>query len=554
MLLKNVTFLTKSINLANDRTQDGSNVITILTGNNSSGKSRILQTICSTFIHYCTNSIDYYSLKDITNLSYLEQLDNLTYTEGDDFYSLSIDTSPVKQTFITDNNKSMTFASKHPYHEATLLESNVLYDKKLIDVFKTDFLNRIKNQKIKFKPNKNGEICSSIKLPNKILAVTGSPYDKFPFKDSYSCDVMPSLYFYLGSRGKERTGPGKNKGYLGYKFDQIGSSFIKLLLKPKREYFDFSKMLEFLNISNSFTMKLIFRDTFHLTDLNQERIINLIESANFCKRKDTIATTYENKNEHEKKELSIKILEAIKLIGGEELNKFDAYIKPINILYKVDLSKSPSDKRRLDSLDLLTDYGLIELEDIIFSKPEKKQNFLLSQASSGELSLLFTMSSIASVIENGSLILIDEPEISLHPKWQIDFLPLLSEIFSNYKSCHFIIATHSPTLISSVQDNDAYIVSIEDNESILTSSAHYHNRSVDFQLAEVFDSPGNNNEYLLSQVIETLDKLCKFNEFDDKFLNKANWLLSFEKKVKNGDKVKTLLDILKKTLQEFDVK
>lgn len=554
MLLKNITFLTKSVNLANDRTQDGSNVITILTGNNSSGKSRIFQTICSTFIHFETNDRSAYNLKDVTNLSNLEQFDNLSYNQGDDYYSISLVNTPIKTTFRIDHNKTMTFVSTHPYNDATLLESENLDDEELIEHFKICFLDDIKHQVQKLNSNKNGEPCSSLKMPNRILAVTGSPYDKFPFKDSYSFEDLPSSYVYLGSRGKERAGHRRNKGYLGYKFDQIGSSFIKLLLKPKREHFDFSKMLEFLNISNSFTMKLILSETFHLTDLNQEKIISLIESANHFKQNDSIATAYENKNEYEKNELSLKIIEAIKLIGGDELNKFDAYTKPIKTLYNVDLRKFSSDKSRLDSLDLLTDFGLIELEDIIFNKPEQNQEFLLSQASSGELSLLFTMSSIASAIEDGSLILIDEPEISLHPKWQMEFLPLLSEIFSNYKSCHFIIATHSPNLISSVQDHDAYIVNTEENEAVLMPSANYHNRSVDFQLAEVFDSPGNNNEYLLSQVIETLDKLCKFNDFDEKSMHKANWLLNFEKRIKNGDKVKTLLGILKKTLQEFDIK
>jgi hypothetical protein len=64
----------------------------------------------------------------------------------------------------------------------------------------------------------------------------------------------------------------------------------------------------------------------------------------------------------------------------------------------------------------------------------------------------------------------------------------------------------------------------------------------------VFNAPGNNNEYLLSQVIEVLDSLCKSNKFNGDSLYKAKWLLTFESKLEDGDKVKVLLQILKQTM------
>jgi hypothetical protein len=149
--------------------------------------------------------------------------------------------------------------------------------------------------------------------------------------------------------------------------------------------------------------------------------------------------------------------------------------------------------------------------------------------------------------------LIDEPELSLHPEWQLNFLSLLTDIFSNYKNCHFIIATHSPNIISSIPDNNAYIVSIDGDDAKLMPSKMYHNRSADFQLASVFNAPGNNNEYLLSQVIEILDVLCKSNEVDEETINRAKWLLTFENKLEDGDKVKILLQILKKTMGALDI-
>ena len=46
-----------------------------------------------------------------------------------------------------------------------------------------------------------------------------------------------------------------------------------------------------------------------------------------------------------------------------------------------------------------------------------------------------------------SLYLLDEPENSLSPKFQIELIQLISEL-SRFFKCQFIIATHSPFLLS----------------------------------------------------------------------------------------------------------
>ncbi|MDQ9130088.1 AAA family ATPase [Serratia fonticola] len=550
MLLTNVTSLGKSVNLADKQAHEDSNVVTILMGNNSSGKSRIFQTICSAFIRTSHNDMNAYNLKNIINLSDIELFDSLSYTQDGDLNSFYRVNFPIFQKYDLSNGAFITLTSVYPYEQAIRNHVHNVDDESLIESITSMFLQEVKNYSSRFQFKKNGEICNSLKIPNKVLAVTGSPYDKFPFARSYSGVHNLSPYVYLGAREKERAGYRRNQGYLSYKFDQLGASFIKLLLKPKQEYFDFSKVLNFLKISSSFTLKLYFSDRVGASDLTQEKILDLVRSIIFFKGKDHEAII----NEIDKDELSKRLLEAVRYIGGEELEKNVHQHNPIEILCQIDLTKGVNDKLRLNSLELLSEYGLIELEDVIFSKLESKQDFLLSQASSGELSLLFTMSSIAGEIQNGSLILIDEPEISLHPKWQLNFLSLLTDVFSSYKSCHFIIATHSPNIISSLPNDDAYIVNLETNEAKLMHSEMYHNRSVDFQLARVFDSPGNNNEYLLSQVIEVLDKLCKSEELDSESFHRAKWLLTFENKVGDDDKVKILLKILKQTMEALKIK
>lgn len=549
MLLRNITVLGKSINLAEQPINDDSNVVTILMGSNGSGKSRIFQAISSSFIRAHHESMITHHLNEIVNTSDLEQFESLSYTYDGDLYSIFSNRETFYQRYDFKENGFVTISSEYPYKQATIHHKHNMDSDYSLDDLIAIFLDHAKHQSYPLGFIKNGLRSNTLKLPNKVLAVTGSPYDKFPFTINNFNQQSPSPYVYLGARQARHASYMRERGYLSYKFDQLGASFIKLLLKPKQEYFDFSKMLDFLNISNSFTLKLFLSERIRANELNQDSILDLVRSVRFFKNKDHEIINngmFENN-------LSQKLFEAIKYIGGDALKNND-YFRPIEISCKVDLTEEDNDKRRLSSLELLSEYDLIELDDVVFSKLGSRKEFLLSQASSGELSLLFAMSSIAGEIQDGSLILIDEPEISLHPKWQLSFLSLLVDIFSNYKSCHFIIATHSPNIVSSIPDENAFIVNIETEKTQLEPSEKYHNRSADFQLASIFNAPGNNNEYLLSQVIEVLDSICKSNQIDEMLLHKSRWLLSFENMMDDGDKVKVLLNVLKKTLEALKIK
>ena len=63
--------------------------------------------------------------------------------------------------------------------------------------------------------------------------------------------------------------------------------------------------------------------------------------------------------------------------------------------------------------------------------------------SNGQTSLEF----FDKELKEGSLYLLDEPENSLSPKFQIELIQLIRELSRFYK-CQFIIATHSPFLLS----------------------------------------------------------------------------------------------------------
>ena len=94
------------------------------------------------------------------------------------------------------------------------------------------------------------------------------------------------------------------------------------------------------------------------------------------------------------------------------------------------------------------------------------QELIINQLSDGEKCLLAMVGDLARrlAIANPSLpdplqgsgvVLIDEIELHLHPKWQREIIPALTRTFPN---CQFIVTTHSPQVISDVKPDSIYIL------------------------------------------------------------------------------------------------
>ncbi|MEG4025494.1 AAA family ATPase [Microcoleus sp. S13C4] len=85
--------------------------------------------------------------------------------------------------------------------------------------------------------------------------------------------------------------------------------------------------------------------------------------------------------------------------------------------------------------------------EIILLKIQENTRFSLHQASSGEKEILnFLLGIFAFNIKNG-LIIVDEPEVHLHPKWQSLLLDLFFDL-ANLTQNQFIFSTHSPIFIN----------------------------------------------------------------------------------------------------------
>lgn len=94
------------------------------------------------------------------------------------------------------------------------------------------------------------------------------------------------------------------------------------------------------------------------------------------------------------------------------------------------------------------------------------EELIVNQLSDGEKCLLAMVGDLArrlaianpgleNPLQGAGVVLIDEIELHLHPKWQREIIPALTRTFPN---CQFIVTTHSPQVISEVKPEGIHIL------------------------------------------------------------------------------------------------
>lgn len=89
----------------------------------------------------------------------------------------------------------------------------------------------------------------------------------------------------------------------------------------------------------------------------------------------------------------------------------------------------------------------------------------LDTFSTGEKQIIYRVGHLLKDLENldGALILIDEPETSLHPKWQKKYVQFLMDVFTGL-DIQFVIATHSPYILQGLRDGKSICYKIDRNK------------------------------------------------------------------------------------------
>lgn len=133
--------------------------------------------------------------------------------------------------------------------------------------------------------------------------------------------------------------------------------------------------------------------------------------------------------------------------------------------FEIDLKSDGEDHETIyNFLNTVRRVGLIRDSELELFRLAESAPYSFSSASSGETQLLYGFSNILRYARNESIILIDEPETSLHPAWQIRYVSLLKKSLASIKNCHLIIASHSHFILSDLDEDNSSLHIFTKNE------------------------------------------------------------------------------------------
>lgn len=209
-----------------------------------------------------------------------------------------------------------------------------------------------------------------------------------------------------------------------------------------------------------------------------------------------IPATTENIDEIEIADYYIKLAEKLDSFK-KALNEIQSFIT--NIFSTLNLSFTPS---RIDYKNKK-----------VFFKNEAGEEFEINSLSTGEKTLLSKVLHLYMDEIKDTVILIDEPELSLHPSWQNRILSLY-ENFAKEKNCQIILATHSPHIIGSAKNEYIRLLTFNDEKQIeVIDELTSYGRDIAWVLEEVMGAEYTREKAIVSQLKE-IEKLLDDEKYE----------------------------------------
>lgn len=202
-----------------------------------------------------------------------------------------------------------------------------------------------------------------------------------------------------------------------------------------------------------------------------------------------------------------------------------------------DLPPKQSIKKICDEVNYLFECMELDVKLIGLSKDEDNKpifeditgnKFDIKDLSSGEKQLFLRALSLKFLDVNNSIILIDEPEISLHPQWQKNIIKIYENIGKNNQ---LIIATHSPHIVGDIKKEQLRVlrkdengVSIVNNDKLDETYGHTV-ESILKSTMELKSVRNDETEENLKKIRNMLkEELYETNEFKETYENLKTYL------------------------------
>jgi predicted ATPase len=369
--------------------------------------------------------------------------------------------------------------------------------------------------------------------PRKVIATTITPFDKFPFRiNPKQHRFIPahdanSIYQYLGA--KNQAGQVSSRGYLSRVIDSlIGASG-----KSRDERARLHRVFEFLGYESHIAVHFEIRAS--------ARQLDRIRANETAAAEEWLNSQSYSRNRYPE-DVRDRELAWDELVNAAEIVAGHAENRSLNI--DLDFVSGIFRSGSLEvyrAAQIVRAAGLLTLVDLRLTRNDaQSETISIRDASSGEQAIALTLLGVGSAIEDDSLVIIDEPEISLHPEWQQKFVSLLAATFAEYSGCHFLLATHSPLIVAQGSELLCAVVTMDDFE--IHDAAEFRKRSADFQLAEVFETPGYRNEYLAREALAAMRLAGRRETDNDEFRRLLVLLTRTRPHMQDDDPVAELAD------------
>jgi predicted ATPase len=368
---------------------------------------------------------------------------------------------------------------------------------------------------------KDGQVVdiSEIELPNKYLAQSFSFADKFNYSSG-------GRYSYLGTR------TASNASYISH----IQNSITEIISTKieEEDFIDFFRLvLNFLKFDEKLEIMFEIKSIKSLLEILNDK--EIFES----KYKDLKS----NRRISSQVYLSNTNIESVHERINELINRYRKNKKVLSFMLDLNEDKKYDElKDFFVFMRLLSYMRVLSIPMVNFYKHQTELS--INTASSGEKQIIYSMLNIYSVIKPNSLVIIDEPEISLHPNWQMKYMKLLEMSFNKYTNSHFIIATHSHFMVSDLKkENSSVIVMNRSTEtySAVTYKSDTYSWSAEDILYNVFSVPSSRNYYIASDVEEVI-KAISTQKISEEIIAKINTFEKILPNLKNADPLKTIIE------------
>ncbi len=330
-------------------------------------------------------------------------------------------------------------------------------------------------------------------LPEKLIALSFTPFDKFPVRDDLSDEEDTRSPFYV---------------YLGFKTENGRSSVASRLLRTLD--------------------RLAFREHSERAD---NGVATMLADIGYAPRIELSFSLSPRVRDHLRKGISpspaasrqMAELEATGIMGLFRPRRFDETIdmlidfetgeQELVLTRRAQVRRTrivePEERIPLSgSLDgkmlaRLVEIGALKTASAIVTVQATGDMVDLLELSSGELSIISGFLGLAVHLSDDCLVLIDEPENSLHPAWQIKYVQMLDAAMKRFKGAHYFIATHSPLIVSGAASFDPVILRL-DLDPVTVDAGILADESPDATLVKAFDVVTHKNNFLRHLVLEGL--------------------------------------------------